>query len=60
MKYTATVHKEDGNIVTEAKDIDWRDLSSYVATWSRQMVQHVIVGEDTWDTTFYIQIHVND
>jgi hypothetical protein len=60
MRYTATVHREDGNIVTEARDIDWRDLSSYVATWSRQMVQHVRVGEDVWDNTYYIQIHVND
>lgn len=58
MRYTATVHREDGNIVTEATDCNWNDVSSYIAAWSKQMVKNVRVGEDVWDTTFYIQIHV--
>lgn len=60
MLYIATVHMEDGTVVVEAKDINWRDLSSYIATWSRQMAQNVKVGTDVWDKSYYIQINVND
>lgn len=52
--YYLVAMDEAGNHLQEITKANWRDVGTFVAAWSRQME----LGVNGWNTTCYIQIHI--
>lgn len=56
--YTVVACQEDGNHLAEIEGCNWNEVSSFIATWTKQFEKGMDAGDGMrWDQNGHIQVH---